>query len=96
VNEVGRIIRFLFWGILVGWIVWLVRAWLRPVVRKGGRNGAGPWNPTAIQLQRDPVCGTFVSPEISVKLKQGSQILHFCSAECRERYLGSRRHTASA
>jgi YHS domain-containing protein len=35
---------------------------------------------------RDPVCGMFVSTELSHQLKQGRQVLHFCSEECLERY----------
>ena len=38
------------------------------------------------EMVRDPVCGMFVSTELSHKLRQGSQTLHFCSRECLERY----------
>jgi YHS domain-containing protein len=37
-------------------------------------------------LFRDPVCGTFVSAEISYPLELDGESLHFCSAECRARY----------
>jgi YHS domain-containing protein len=35
---------------------------------------------------RDPVCGMFVSTELSHRLTHGGQTLHFCSQECLERY----------
>lgn len=35
---------------------------------------------------RDPVCGMFVSTELSHQLKRDGQTLHFCSPECMERY----------
>lgn len=35
---------------------------------------------------RDPVCGIFVSTELSHQLKRGSQTLHFCSRECLKQY----------
>ena len=38
------------------------------------------------KMEKDPVCGTYVSPEISSKLEKSGHITHFCSAECRERY----------
>src|SRR5512135_3268751 len=38
------------------------------------------------QTARDPVCGMFVSTELSHKLSDGGQTLHFCSRECLERY----------
>jgi len=35
---------------------------------------------------RDPVCGMFVSTELSQRLEEGGETLHFCSRECLERY----------
>ncbi len=35
---------------------------------------------------RDPVCGMFVSTEVSHRLVQGNKTLHFCSQECLDRY----------
>ena len=38
------------------------------------------------KTERDPVCGMFVSTELSHHLVRGSETLHFCSHECLERY----------
>jgi len=38
------------------------------------------------QMARDPVCGMFVSTELSHRLTERGQTLHFCSRECLERY----------
>ncbi len=38
------------------------------------------------QVVRDPVCGMFVSTELSHRLNEAGQTLHFCSQECLERY----------
>jgi|SRR5208337_4154097 len=38
------------------------------------------------KTKRDPVCGMFVSTEVSHRLVRGSETLHFCSHECLERY----------
>lgn len=35
---------------------------------------------------RDPVCGMFVSTELSHKLNEGGKVLHFCSEACLEKY----------
>ncbi len=35
---------------------------------------------------RDPICGMFVSTELSYPLKENGQVLHFCSRACMERY----------
>lgn len=44
---------------------------------------------------RDPVCGMFVSTELSHQLTQGTQTLHFCSQECLERYQKESAHAVS-
>ena len=38
------------------------------------------------ETARDPVCGIFVSTEVSYRLTEHGETLHFCSPECRERY----------
>lgn len=39
------------------------------------------------EMVKDPVCGSYVSVENSVKVKEGEEIRHFCSYECRDNYL---------
>jgi YHS domain-containing protein len=38
------------------------------------------------ETARDPVCGMFVSTEVSHRLSRNGETLHFCSRECLERY----------
>jgi YHS domain-containing protein len=38
------------------------------------------------ETARDPVCGMFVSTELSHQLRRNGETLHFCSRECLERY----------
>lgn len=46
------------------------------------------------ETARDPVCGMFVSTELSHRLTRGTQTLHFCSRECLERYEKESVHAA--
>jgi YHS domain-containing protein len=39
-----------------------------------------------VSMERDPVCGTFVVPDHAVRLADGSRVLYFCSARCRDAY----------
>jgi hypothetical protein len=96
VNELNRIVRTLVWGMLASCVVWLLRRWLSPAMT--GAPARGQAYPVAIPiaLYRDPSCGIHVSPEISVKLEQAGRMKHFCSAECRDQYVRSERHAASA
>ena len=47
----------------------------------------------SVKLQRDPVCGTFVSPNSALTHSTGAITLYFCSDRCRDEYLA--RNTAS-
>lgn len=40
----------------------------------------------ATMLKRDPVCGTYVAIDSSLKRVVHGQVLHFCSPECRDKY----------
>jgi YHS domain-containing protein len=52
----------------------------------GPRSGAAQGQTRPGETARDPVCGMFVSTELSVPLKENGRVLHFCSRECLERY----------
>ena len=87
---IERMLRYLFWVVVVSWSL----AILRRIV---GRMIGGEVQPNAQvnvpddavnkKLVRDPVCGMHVAEGLALPLKQGTEILHFCSAECREKYL---------
>jgi YHS domain-containing protein len=99
----ARIFRFVFWMLIVSWSV----AILRRIVRNMGR-GAGPGSAknssmdipsdaVSRKLVRDPMCGMHIAEGLALPVKQGSEVLHFCSAECRDRYLSkSQKFAANA
>lgn len=96
----GRILRYLLWLVVVSWSV----AILRRIVGKMLNGGAEPKsymdvpnNAVNQKLVRDPVCGMHMAAELSLPVKQGGEVLHFCSPECRDKYLGeTRKISASA
>jgi YHS domain-containing protein len=61
--------------------------------------GAPPASPPAAahsgEMARDPVCGMFVSTELSQQLRRGADTLHFCSRECLEKYQKDAEHVAT-
>lgn len=95
--------RFLLWLVALFWAVVLLRravAWmLRGFVNSLTQNA----NPPAKQqpalssrrLVRDPVCGVHVTEERAFPLQAASGTVHFCSAACREQYVGSERKFAA-
>jgi YHS domain-containing protein len=41
---------------------------------------------TGGELKQDPVCGTFVPTATSVKMTINGELVHFCSADCRDKF----------
>jgi len=54
-----------------------------------------PTGAAAQKLVRDPVCGMHVAEALALPLRQGSSVLHFCSAECRDRFVSDTRKFAA-
>ena len=38
-------------------------------------------------MVQDPVCGTYVSAESHIRVREGGKVHRFCSFECRDAYL---------
>ncbi len=45
--------------------------------------------PLTGELKKDPVCGTYISTASSIKETVSGQTIHFCSAECRDKYVAT-------
>jgi YHS domain-containing protein len=98
-NFIARVIRFLFWLLVVSWSVALLKklvAWmLRGATERAesasqgepeisrGQNTVG----ASRRLVRDPVCGAHVAEVLAIPLRQDGQLIHFCSTQCRDQYL---------
>jgi YHS domain-containing protein len=52
----------------------------------GVRGRARAPGTAATMLQQDPVCGTYVAVDSSLKRVVNGRVLHFCSPECRDKY----------
>ena len=95
-----RMLRYFFWLLVISWSV----AILRRIVGKMITGDSGtkpdvdvPNDAISKKLVRDPVCGMHVAEGLALPLKQGGEVLYFCSAECRDKYLnGAEKFSASA
>lgn len=93
-------IRYLWLAV----VVWLFAKLLGFIFRRASQSAQqaqqpGMQTPDAHRpqpLHRDPVCGTYVAGEISKTLELSGHVLHFCSEECRKRYLASGQRPPSA
>lgn len=62
------------------------RLWRGVLAGISGGSTHGSVSKPAVQMVRDPVCGTFVVPDRSVTLSLGARQIHFCSTACRDAY----------
>jgi YHS domain-containing protein len=98
VTILAFILRVVLWLALAVWLAVKSLRWLFGG-RRQQRTAAAPAPPTGAEprrLHRDPICGTYVSSEISHTLEVAGEILHFCSDGCREKYRRGGQRTASA
>jgi YHS domain-containing protein len=97
-------IRLLFWFLVFLWLVTLLRRALSWMLRdsasapsrsqKAAGEGDGQ-SGAAKRLVRDPVCGTHVAEERALTMRNGSEVVHFCSPECRDQYAVSAKKFAA-
>jgi YHS domain-containing protein len=92
-----RLLQFLLFVVIVIWVLRLLFGRSLWILFGPSRNRSNvPPSPEASgpavrggETFRDPVCGTYVSPEVSVSSLFQGQRVHFCSQECLERYRSS-------
>jgi hypothetical protein len=110
-NFLARIMKFLFWLLMVSWSVALLRRVLAWMLRgampaaQAGQDTAGAgvgWRSgdtqngvAARRLVRDPVCGLHVAEVLAVPLRESGELLHFCSLACRDEYVNGRQRMAA-
>src|SRR2546430_4816728 len=98
-NFLSRIVRYLFWVVVVVWGIRLLR-WvfgraLGDAGRFGGQPEASSAEPPGRRLVRDPVCGVHVAEVLAIPLREGAETVHFCSTQCRDKYeAGLRKYAA--
>jgi hypothetical protein len=101
----SRVMRFLFWLLVLSWsvallrraVAWMLRGGTTPSQQGVDASSAGGdvAAETARRLVRDPVCGVHVAEVLSIPLREGEQVLHFCSTACRDTYLSSTKKLAA-
>lgn len=89
---IARVIRFLFWLLVLSWGVSLIQRLVTWMLRRTAESQRtqGPAANTALpsrRLVRDPICGMHLAETLAIPLGQGDDTTYFCSEECRGRYL---------
>jgi len=93
-----RLLRFLFWVVVLSWAMSLLRRLLKHMgasPRPENRDIDVPSDSFSQKLVRDPVCGMHIAAGLALVVKQGGETVHFCSPECRDKYLSNREKFAA-
>ena len=102
-NFLVRVVRFLIWLLVLSWGLRLLRRIVGSMLRNDQASapqtadpaGGIPASSTGRRLVRDPVCGMHVDETLSIPLREGGELLHFCSPACRDAYAVSTRKFAA-
>ena len=75
---------------MIKWIVIAVAAYIlyrlfaNDILKKRKKNEKQDEKDIAV---KDPQCGTYVSVEDSITVRDGDKVYHFCSYDCRDKFL---------
>ena len=85
------VLLVLFWavGLLLRAVVRGLRSLLNPAPPRSQPADADAGQGTAIarRLVRDPVCGVHVAEARAIPLRTATELVHFCSTVCRDKYV---------
>ena len=92
--------RLIFYLLVTVFLITIVRGVLGVVLRglsqlvSSGQPAQAKQSPAGSvplsgELKKDPSCGTYISAATAIKQTVGGQTYHFCSAECRDKYVAS-------
>jgi YHS domain-containing protein len=99
----ARIVRFLFWLLVISWGAWLLRRVFGSLLQNAAdsqqrANASAEPHTTNLtrRLVRDPVCGMHLDETLSIPMRDGEELLHFCSIACRDAYVVSSKKFAAS
>lgn len=82
----GLLLAFIFLVPLIRMVLGVIGRAFSGFALKPTQQQAARAQPMGGTLRQDPVCGTYVSEQSAVKLRDGSQTRYFCSKECLEKF----------
>jgi YHS domain-containing protein len=101
-NFLARILRFLFWLLVLSWGLRLLRRVVGGLFRNEtapgpqAADGSAGIASAARRLVRDPICGMHLDETLSIPVREGEEVHHFCSVACRDAYaVNSRKFAAN-
>jgi YHS domain-containing protein len=72
-----------------GLIFITIKLFRKPVENKNDESASSS---EAVDLVKDPICGTFVEETTDYKVKYYDKLYYFCSQECRDKFIESKKN----
>jgi YHS domain-containing protein len=103
-NILARLIRLVFWLVIVSWGIGLLRRVAAWIARGSSANFPGQQASaqtvdipgTSRRLVHDPVCGMHLAEVLAIPARKDGELMYFCSAECRDKFLAAEKKAAAA
>jgi YHS domain-containing protein len=74
-------------GLLL-FVLFLLRRFIAAFVKSPNRaQKDGSSQDAGNRMVKDPVCGMYMDQRLAVKLEKRSEVVHFCSEECKNKYI---------
>jgi YHS domain-containing protein len=87
---IARILRFLFWVLIVSWSMSLLRRLVNSMGAAANNRQQPidvPSDAVSRKLVRDPVCGMHLAEGLAIAERSGGETIFFCSEECRNKFM---------
>ena len=81
------LLKLIIWGVLLTVVYRAVKSKSGNSDKDDAREPGGFSGQVDDVMVKDPVCGTYFPIGNGVSLEQDGETLHFCSQDCRRRYL---------
>ena len=87
IRTIAYLLLTVFLITFLRYVIGMIGRAFTDLLRPGSRPSPGPR--AGGELKKDPVCGTFVAAETSVKKTVAGEVVHFCSEACRDKFPAS-------
>jgi YHS domain-containing protein len=80
--------RFLVQIALFLFVAYMFRRLIAGFAKSSNRAQKGNGSQDAAnRMVKDPVCGMYMDARLAIRLERRSEVIHFCSEECKKKYI---------
>jgi YHS domain-containing protein len=81
-----RVALFIIFVFVIARAFWRLVDGVVEGISQADRRSRGEVPQRGVSMVRDPVCGTFLTPDGALSIADGRERVYFCSTACRDKY----------